>query len=83
MARSLRIELLFLPSYAPNLNLIERLWKFVKKECLQSTYYGNYEAFTAAIDKCLAELPTTHKTAMNSLLTHNFQTFENVSVVAA
>jgi hypothetical protein len=50
---------------------------------LQSTYYGSYEAFTAAIEKCLAELPTTHKSAMDSLLTHNFQTFENVSVVAA
>jgi hypothetical protein len=41
------------------------------------------DAFTAAIDKCLAELPTTHKPAMDSLLTHNFQTFDSVSVVAA
>jgi transposase len=83
LANELGIELLYLPGYSPNLNLIERLWKFVKKECLQSIYYGSYEAFTAAIDKCLAELPTTHKPAMNSLLTHNFQTFESVSVVAA
>jgi transposase len=83
LAKSLGIELLYLPGYSPNLNLIERLWKFVKKECLQSIYYGSYEAFTAAIEKCLAELPTTHKPAMDSLLTHNFQTFENVSVVAA
>jgi transposase len=83
LAQELGIELLYLPGYSPNLNLIERLWKFVKKECLQSIYYGNYEAFTAAIEKCLAELSTTHKPAMDSLLTHNFQTFENVSVVAA
>ena len=34
LAASLRIELLYLPSYWPNLNLMERLWKFVKKECL-------------------------------------------------
>ena len=33
LARSLKIHLLFLPSYSPNLNLIERVWKFVKKEC--------------------------------------------------
>ena len=33
-ARRLGIELLFLPAYSPNLNLIERLWKFVKKEVL-------------------------------------------------
>ena len=83
LAKSLGIERLYLPSYSPNLNLIERVWKFVKKECLQSTYYSSYEAFTAAIDKCLADLPGRHKSAMDSLLTHNFQTFENVSVVAA
>lgn len=33
-AKELGIELLFLPTYSPNLNLIERLWKFVKKKCL-------------------------------------------------
>jgi transposase len=83
LAQQLGIELLYLPSYSPNLNLIERLWKFVKKECLQSIYYSNYEAFTAAITRCLDELPTKHKRAMESLLTHNFQTFENVSILAA
>jgi transposase len=36
LARSLKSELLFLPSYSPNLNLSERLWKFVKKESLAS-----------------------------------------------
>ena len=42
-------------------NLIERVWKFVKKECLQSVQHASYEAFTAAIDNCLAKLSTTHK----------------------
>jgi transposase len=32
LATQLNIELLFLPPYSPNLNLIERLWKFVKKK---------------------------------------------------
>jgi len=32
-AESLNIELLFLPSYSPNLNLTERFWKFVKNQC--------------------------------------------------
>ncbi len=35
LAKSLNIELLFLPSYSPNLNLIERLWKFIKKKVLK------------------------------------------------
>ena len=38
-ATQLGIELLFLPPYSPNLNLIERLWRFVRKECLYSHYY--------------------------------------------
>jgi transposase len=83
LAKQLGIELLYLPSYSPNLNLIERVWRFVKAECLRSTYYENYEAFTAAIQGCLDELPTKHKAAMDSLLTHNFQTFEKVSLLAA
>jgi transposase len=83
LAKQLGIELLYLPSYSPNLNLIERVWKFVKSECLRSTYHANYEDFTATIQQCLDDLPTKHKDAMDSLLTHNFQTFENVSFLAA
>jgi transposase len=44
-AKSLNIELCFLPSYSPNLNLIERVWKFVKKKCLYSHYYEKFPAF--------------------------------------
>lgn len=83
LAEQWRIELLYLPSYSPNLNLIERVWRFVKADCLRSSYYANYDAFTTAIQRCLDDLPTKHKEAMDTLLTHNFQTFENVSLVAA
>lgn len=83
LAKQLGIELLHLPSYSPNLNLIERVWKFVKAECLRSTYYASYEEFTTAIQQCLDALHTKHKAAMDTLLTHKFQTFENVSLVAA
>lgn len=77
LARSLRIELLFLPSYSPNLNLIERLWKFVKKECLACRHLGTYEDFTRAIDDCLDNLSTKHKPKMDTLLTLNFQMFDD------
>jgi len=83
LAKPLGIELLSLPSYAPKLNRIERVWKFVKGERLRWTYYANDEDFTTAIQQCLDDLPTKHKEAMDSLLTHNFQTFENVSFLAA
>src|SRR3984893_7421777 len=64
LARSLRIELLFLPSYSPNLNLIERLWKFVKKECLASRPLPDYASFNQAIDDCLESLDTKYKDQM-------------------
>jgi transposase len=83
LARSLRIELLFLPSYSPNLNLIERLWKFVKKECLACRVVPDYETFTRAIDGCLNSLGTKYKEQMATLLTFNFQTFEDEPVLAA
>jgi len=75
-ARSLNIELCFLPPYSPNLNLIERLWKFVKKECLYSEYYSDFTKFKTAILDCLGQTHTTHKDALDSLLTLRFQTFE-------
>jgi transposase len=78
LARSLEIELLYLPAYSPNLNLIERLWKFVKKECLYSIYYKDFLAFKQAISTCLAQTHTTHKQALDSLLSLRFQTF-NIS----
>jgi transposase len=75
LAASLQIELCFLPPYSPNLNLIERLWKFVKKQCLYSTYYADFTAFKTAIVQCLAQTQTTHRTALASLLTLRFQLF--------
>ena len=75
-AKSLNIELCFLPPYSPNLNLIERVWKFVKKKCLYSKYYEKFPAFKAAISQCLDETMTAHKADLDSLLTLRFQLFE-------
>lgn len=75
-AASLQIELCFLPTYSPNLNLIERLWRFVKKECLYSTYYPSFEPFKSAIVNCLNNTHTKHKPALDTLLTLHFQLFE-------
>jgi len=46
-----RVELVFLPSYSPNLNLIERLWKFFKEKVLYNTYYETVDKFRAACVK--------------------------------
>jgi transposase len=82
-AASLNIELCFLPPYSPNLNLIERLWKFVKKQCLYSTYYPSFILFKTAISDCLAQTATTHTTALDSLLTLRFQRFTKANFVTA
>lgn len=83
LADQLGITLLYLPSYSPNLNLIERVWKFVKKTCLNSCSYSTFAEFQAAIDRCLDELFTTHEAEVKTLLTPKFQTFENASILAA
>ncbi len=45
IAKSLSIELVYLPPYCPNLNLIERLWRFFKKKVMKNKYYQNYKEF--------------------------------------
>ena len=77
IAADLDIELLFLPAYSPNLNLIERLWKLVKKRCLANKYYATFEDFRKAIDNCLVELGGVAKAELDSLITLNFQFFPN------
>ena len=77
IAADLDIELLFLPAYSPNLNLIERLWKLVKKRCLTNKYYATFDDFCNAIDNCLVELGGAAKAELDSLITLNFQFFPN------
>jgi transposase len=75
-AVELNLELLFLPAYSPNLNLIERLWRFVRKECLYAKYYESFERFKQAISNCLAETQGRHHGALKSLLSLEFQTLK-------
>ena len=81
VAQELGIELLYLPAYSPNLNLIERFWRFVKKQCLYSKYYPDSTSFQQAIMTCIQQAPTKHKEALAQLLTLRFQTFREVPVI--
>lgn len=80
LAQRLGSELLFLPAYSPNLNLIERFWKFVKKQCLYSKYYADHQSFQQAILECIEPAPSKYKEELKSLLTLRFQTFKEVLV---
>lgn len=79
-ALSLGIQIIFLPPYSPNLNLIERLWKFVKKKALYNQYYPKYEQFCSAIMNCLEQTDSTYKEELETLLATNFQSFKNVII---
>jgi transposase len=83
LASQLGITLLFLPSYSPNLNLIERLWKFIKRRARYGRYHPTFAEFQAAINEVLDGLPTTHAERLKTLMTLNFQLFEDVSLMAA
>ena len=78
-AEQLNIELLYLPPYSPNLNIIERLWKFVKQDSLKNTYYDSFGEFKAAIDGKIHEANTSLKSRMKSLLTLKFQVLPSAS----
>jgi len=67
-----RIVMIFLPPYSPNLNLIERLWKYFRKEILYNEYYEKFSDFQAACQNFFAGIKE-HKKALRSLLTENFQ----------
>ena len=67
-----KIELIFLPPYAPNLNLIERYWRFFKKKILYGKYYETFALFKQACDEFFAAAEL-YKKELSSLLTENFQ----------
>ena len=82
LAVELSIGLLYLPSYSPNLNLIERLWRFLKRKSVYGKYHPNFAAFKVAIEDTMSQLSTTYADSLASLMTLNFQEFDDVSLLA-
>lgn len=68
-----KINLVFLPPYSPNLNLIERLWKFFKKHVLYNTYYKKFDDFRKAAIAFFRKIGRRHKELVQ-LMSGDFQT---------
>lgn len=68
------IQLVFLPPYSPNLNLIERLWKFFKKKTMYNTYHETIDDFRNAVHAFFRRLKD-FKPELKRLLSGNFQLF--------
>lgn len=66
-----KIDLVFLPSYSPNLNLIERLWGFFKKKVLHNTYYKNIGSFREACIKFFRNIDQ-HAEEISSFMNADF-----------
>ncbi len=71
-----RINLLFLPPYSPNLNLIERFWKFFKRQVLYNRYYEAFDDYKDACKRFFRKLDS-HVGQLRSLLTENFEIIGN------
>ncbi len=81
-AHELKIELLFLPSYSPHFNIIERLWKWVKKDCLYCKYYKKSTGFQDAIDNSLSKVSNPeYKGTFDTLLNLKFQSYSKTQFI--
>ena len=80
LAEALGIDLLFLPSYSPNLNLIERYWKYLKGKLFRCRSIEKFEQFCTSIIDVLEDHSAKRKNELRSLLTLNFQIFDETKL---
>lgn len=70
------IKVIYLPPYSPNLNLIERLWKFMRKNIINAKYYPQFKDFKKAIWNFFDNIDT-YKEKLKSFIGLKFQRFEH------
>ena len=80
LAAELKIQLDYIPPYSPNLNLIERLWKFVKGE-LRSKYYNDFGEFRQKIDSIIESTSKENKIRVSKLIGQKVQLFDGLQPI--
>ena len=83
LAKAMGIQLVYLPPYSPNLNLIERVWKLIRKKALVPKNYDSFESFSSTIQDCVEQAHIRYSDELATLLTWNFQTLPEESKIAA
>lgn len=81
LAKELKINLIYLPAYSPNLNLIERLWRHVKHQVLYSRYYDSFLKFKSAIMDCINSTQLHDGKSLGSLFSLKFQIIEKSQIM--
>ena len=69
-----KINMIFLPPYSPNLNLIERLWKYFRKKVAKGHYYETFDKFKLACKRFFKNWEK-YRNDLESLLAENFHVF--------
>jgi len=77
LASELDIHLEYIPPYSPNLNLIERVWKFTKGE-LRSKYFDNFALFRERIDAIIESTEKENKAKIDGLIGEKVQLFDDM-----
>lgn len=62
-----RLELVFLPPYSPDLNLIEGLWKWLKSDIIHNVFYSSVYEIQKNVKAFIQELNRTPEKVINRL----------------
>ncbi len=81
LALKLSIHLVYIPPYSPNLNLIERLWKFVKGE-LRTRYYDNFSLFKERINSIIDTTSHENYAKICKLIDEKVQLFDSLQPIS-
>lgn len=80
-AAELNINLIYLPPYSPNLNLIERLWKFLRRKVMANKYYTSFKCFFDTVKNFLTNAYINFTSSLDTLLAFNFECFDSLNCI--
>jgi len=80
LASQSKIKLNFLPPYSPNLNLIERLWKFTKEKIINLKYYQTFKEFENKVTSFFENIDV-YKEELKTRINFKFQIFSKTVMI--